>query len=56
MNRPKVNKEVIMEAATSIAKEHNYSATDIADAFCMHEDGFQLAKRLESEYGWTLRN
>ena len=61
MERPKVNKEMIAEAAKLTAKQtSNIDADEKADlekdiikAYCYLMDGFQLAKYMEN-YGWDV--
>lgn len=61
MERPKVNKEMIAEAAKLTAKqtsnidddERDDLERDIIKAYCYLMDGFQLAKYME-DYGWVV--
>lgn len=58
MERPKVTKEMISDAARKLATENGWDedqAADVAKVFDSHMDGYELAKALESRCGWTIQ-
>lgn len=57
MERPKVTKEMIAQAAKKLAAEVGWDegqADEIADVFYGHMDGYELAKALESRHRWDI--
>lgn len=54
MERPKVTKEMIIEAATKIAEHLDGDAETIAEYYDHPMDGYQLAKELDRNAYWDL--
>ena len=54
MERPKVTKEMIIEAATKIAERLGGDAETIAEYYDHPMDGYQLAKELDRNAYWDL--
>jgi hypothetical protein len=54
MERPKVTKEMILEAATKIAERLDGDAETIAEYYEHPMDGYQLAKELDRNAYWDL--
>lgn len=57
MERPKVTKEMIAEAAKKLAAENGWDAdqaADVAKVYRSHIDGYELAKELESSCFWNI--
>jgi len=54
MERPKVTKEMILEAATKIAANFDGDAETIAEYYEHPMDGYQLAKELDRNAYWDL--
>lgn len=54
MERPKVTKEMILEAATEIAANLDSDAETIAEHYRHPMDGYQLAKELDRYAYWDL--
>lgn len=54
MDRPKITREMIVEAAKEIAGNVDIEAEDIAKRFRPHMDGYELAKELEHD-GYNIR-
>ena len=54
MERPKVTKEMILEAATKIAANLEGDAETIAEYYEHPMDGYQLAKELDRNAYWDL--
>lgn len=55
--RPAVTPAMKLQAAKNIAARNNWEtdqADDIAEAFDRHDDGYELAKKLDSDYGWHI--
>ena len=58
--RPAVTKEIVLEAATSVAEDIGYETNpkDIVTAFenCGHyrPDGYELAKFMDDNFGWQI--
>lgn len=47
MNRPKVTRDMVIEAAKDIAKNVNVDAQTIADYYVHHMDGYQIAYAID---------
>ncbi len=54
MERPKVTKEMILEAATKIAANLDGDAETIAECYSHPMDGYQLAKEIDRRAYWDL--
>jgi hypothetical protein len=54
MERPKITKEMILEAATKIAHSIDGDAETIAACYSHPMDGYQLAKEIERRAYWDL--
>lgn len=57
MDRPKITNEFVAEIAATFCKKNRWSAeqaSDLADAYDSHMDGYELAKALESDYCWDI--
>ena len=57
MERPKVNPEMVSEAATKLAAANGWDAdqaADIASVYSRHMDGYQIAKELERKHRWEI--
>lgn len=57
MERPKVTKDMIAEAAMILAADNGWDedqAADIAKVYRSHMDGYELAKALESSCWWSI--
>lgn len=55
--RPTVTPAMIAEAADALAKRERWDsgqAADLASVYRGHMDGYELAKQLESRYGWII--
>lgn len=52
MNRPKITKEMVLEAAKEIAKKLGGDAETIADHYQHPMDGYELARELDRYAGW----
>jgi hypothetical protein len=55
--RPKVTEETIRRAVQKMAKRHRWSdqeVDDIVNCFDQYDDGYELAKKLESECCWGI--
>ena len=55
--RPAVTPSMKLQAAKNIAARNNWEAEradDIAEAFDCHDDGYELAKKLDNDYGWDI--
>lgn len=54
MERPKVTKEMVIEAAQKIAANLNGDAETIAEHYRHPMDGYELARELDRYSGWDL--
>ena len=54
MKRPKVTKEMILDAATKVAERLDGDAETIAEYYEHPMDGYQLAKELDRHAYWDL--
>lgn len=57
MERPKVTKDMIVEAANKLAAYNGWDAdqaADIARVYHIHMDGYELAKGLEESCSWRI--
>lgn len=55
--RPAVTPAMKLQAAQVIAARNNWEnemAAEIAEAFDRHDDGYELAKKLDNDYGWDI--
>ena len=52
MDRPKITKEMVLEAAKEIAKKIGGDAETIADHYRHPMDGYELARELDRYAGW----
>lgn len=54
MDRPKITKEMVLEAAQKIAAKVNGDAETIAQHYRHPMDGYELARELDRHAGWDL--
>ncbi len=54
MERPKVTKEMVIEAAQKIAETLDGDAETIAEHYRHPMDGYELARELDRSAGWDL--
>ena len=54
IKRPEVLEETILEASKIVAKTVEGDAKEIAACYYSHIDGYELAKKLESQYSWGI--
>lgn len=55
--RPAVTQAMYLQAAQIIAARNHWEpaqAEDIAEAFSPYDDGYELAKKLDNDYGWDI--
>lgn len=55
--RPNITPAMKLEAAKLIAARNSWDtamAEEIAEAFNHHDDGYELAKKLDDDYGWDI--
>ena len=55
--RPAVTQAMYLQAAQIIAARNHWEpaqAEDIAEAFSPHDDGYELAKKLDNDFGWDI--
>lgn len=57
MKRPVITTELILDTAKEFAARQSWTdeqAADLADVYSRHDDGYQLAKKLESTHCWDI--
>ena len=54
MDRPKITKEMVLEAAKEIAEKLDGDSETIADHYRHPMDGYELARELDRYAGWDL--
>lgn len=57
MKRPPITQDLILDAANDFAQELGWDkeqAADLASVYSLHDDGYELAKKLESQHCWDI--
>jgi len=57
MKRPKITKEIIIQAAVKFVEKNKLESdcvTELCQCYSVFDNGFELAKSLESRFGWDI--
>jgi hypothetical protein len=54
IKRPEISQLTIFKASELVANDINGDAQEIADCYHPHIGGYELAKKLESNYSWDI--